>query len=112
MPQLGVEKIKKLVLPSSTEDDQAVVEIDTNITGGQAADLYGSLDEVQATFGILALAIRSWNFTDADGQPAPITVETVRKLSAKDFEFLSTELGEELNLKVSAQAVPKDEKKA
>lgn len=111
MPKLGQSNIVELRLPSSTEDDPAIVKLDLNITGGQAEDLYDSDKKSGATFELIAQTIKEWNFTDADDKPVPITADNVRKLNVGDFKFISEQLFGLLGLQAEISAIPQDEKK-
>lgn len=112
MPQLRESEIESFELPSSTPDDKAIVEIDMTITGGVAEDYNMSQDKGAAASRILASAIKSWNFTDKDGQVVPITSETVRRLDVADWGFLAEKFFTKIGVEISAQAVPTDEQKS
>jgi len=98
---------KKLILPSSTKEDEAWVEVFTEVlTGdleqvGNVGDLKGS-----ATITGLVNLIKDWNFTDEDDKKAEITVENVRRLKQIDSMFIIDELS-----KIKGNAIPEGLKK-
>lgn len=109
MPQLVGSNIVELELPSSTEDDKAIVTIDLGIDGGVAEDMYrGSAGG--RTSHVLATIIKDWNFEDEEGNKAEITPEAVRRLPAIDYMFLSNKVFDKLHMTVSAEAVPEPKK--
>lgn len=50
--------------------------------------------EFEKNISLLAKTIKEWNFyeKESDEKPAPITVESVKKLPSTDFEFLANEV--------------------
>lgn len=76
---------KRITLPSSTPDDEAWVEIYTEVlTGdleqiGNVADLKGL-----ATVTSIVNLIKDWNFEDENGQKAEINIANVRRLKQID----------------------------
>lgn len=90
MPVLSRGKIETVTLPASG----AVLEISTRITAGVAtkATSLGD-DEVGGFLAILAELIRSWDFTDDEGQPVPVTEDALALLDIADFTFLAELVG-------------------
>ena len=91
MPILGGSNLKKIILPSSVEGDEAWVQINASINAEVALILNGSqgksnAEQAQMIFEALSRIIIDWNFTLADGATkAPITKENVGKLDIKDL---------------------------
>lgn len=112
MPILGKEKLETLELPSGTADEPATVTLDLNITSGQAEDFDAEQDKSQATYALILSCIKSWNYTDADGQLAPLTVENLRMLPNNDMKVIANKVFTELDSNLTAQVVSSDEKKA
>jgi hypothetical protein len=92
MPKLGQKFTKKVMLPGYPENDPAWVEVLTN----PAADLWDGLDESDAksaSFQVMSKIIVDWNFQDDAGGKAPITLETVKKLSVFDMDAINKAVG-------------------
>lgn len=49
---------------------------------------YGDLDTANQQFHVTLAGIVSWTFTDASGEPIPVTLDNVRKLRARDAKFI------------------------
>lgn len=111
MPVLGQEKLVEINLPSSTEDDPAIVTVNVKIHAGQAEVLENSDDRSDAVFELMATLVKSWNFTDADGNQAPITPDSLRKLDVIDFKMLTETIFASIKDQIEIEVVSKDEKK-
>lgn len=104
MPSFLQPRTKQYVLPSTANakpEDQAVLTVRIDAT---ASDLMAS-DEteggnIRKTVTLLATLIEKWNYTEPDGSPVPVTVESVARLSPQDIHFLEKQI--EADLKVSA----------
>lgn len=94
MPKINdAIKSEKVELPSYPGSS---VEIET-ITAGKMLEVEkeasgGDLSDTQRGVFVLFKAINSWNFTDENNQPLPLTMENFNKLPIKDFEFLSEKI--------------------
>lgn len=98
-------------MPSSTDDDPAIVTVNTKIDAGQAEILENSDSRSDAVFTLMASLIKSWNFTDAEGNSAPITPESLRRLDIVDFKALTDDMFKTIKDEVQIDVVSKDEKK-
>jgi hypothetical protein len=110
MPVLGAQKIKHIILPSSTAEDQAWVDISTRITADIALSMNGIdkgtvQDQKKATFELLSAIIVKWNFLTEDGAPAEITPENIAKLDINDVIEIQNNI--ELDKKVLDEAKKK-----
>lgn len=98
---------KKIILPSSKPDDEAWVEIYTEVlTGdleqvGNVADLKGL-----ATVTSIVNLIKDWNFVDENGVKAEINMENVRRLKQIDSMAIVAEVG-----KIKSTSLGEDVKK-
>jgi hypothetical protein len=111
MPKLGQEKLVELKLPSSTDDDPAVVTVNTAIDAGQAEVLENSDQRSDAVFELLASLIKSWNFLGDDGKTAPITTANLRRLDVVDFKTITEAIFDRIKLELEVSPVPAAEKK-
>lgn len=77
---------KKIDLPSSTKDDPAWVEVYTEALTGDLEALgdVGDKKGLQIITGIKNM-IKDWNFEDANGAKAEITVENIRRMKQEDL---------------------------
>lgn len=111
MPSFAKSDIQEFELPSSTPEDKALASLDLTVYGGQAEDIFDSAGQLKRPVSsILAGAIKSWNFVDDAGNPAPITSDNVRRLSPEDFNFLSEKILPKLNVVATAQVKPAEKK--
>lgn len=112
MPSFAKSDIQEFELPSSTEDDKAIVKVDMTVTGGMAEDMFDETGQLsKPVSSILAGSIKEWNFTDESGSVAQITTDNIRRLPPEDFNFLSEQIMPKLNVIATAQ-VSSSEKKA
>lgn len=89
MPKLIIadrRPIQKVVLPSSTPDDEAWVELYTEVLTGDLEQVgnVGDLKGLATITGVVNL-IKDWNFTKEDGSKEDITAENLRRLRQTDF---------------------------
>jgi hypothetical protein len=101
MPQLGQSEpdIKKFMLPSTAslpEDDQAWVVMDVGtILSGDFMDVLPDDDNApagQISGDMLCDRIQEWNFTEADGSAAALTLANIRRLAVDDMIYLMNQL--------------------
>lgn len=94
MPTLEAErKTKRVVLPSSQENDEAWVELCVGVLVGDIIQVTSfEKNSGQATLEVLAKLIKDWNFTDKEGNKAPINVENIKLLSVADMSALTQEI--------------------
>ena len=111
MPILGQEKLIEVRLPSSTDEDPAIVTVNVKIHAGQAEVLENSDDRADAVFELMATLVKSWNFTDAGGRQAEITPQSLRKLDVVDFKILTETVFESIKDQIEIKVVSDDEKK-
>jgi hypothetical protein len=96
MPQLGNEEInQQIILPSTLdlpEDQRAWVVMD--VSPNKAGDYYNINNMVvgHITFAVLLERIKDWNYQDAEGEKLPITLDTLKRLNAQDFQFLQEQI--------------------
>jgi hypothetical protein len=93
MPKLGGNiQQTKLVLPSSTEGDEAWVIVSHDLSLEDMIAVEGADSQTEAGIISLGRLIKDWNYTE-DGTPdspkVPITRDTVLQLTPEDFNFLS-----------------------
>lgn len=99
MPTLGGQKTEKLVLPSSTPEDEAWVILNKNLPAKDALEFQDEdLKDTKSSFKILAKYIQEWNFTNADGTPSDITEENVGLLSVGDIVEITKALDLDVEL--------------
>jgi len=97
MPRLEAkEEIIRLALPSTEkepiETDRAWVDLDIGpLTANDVILVDPSGTDVQASFAMLAVRIKDWNFEDDAGK-LPINPDTVSQLDIVDYGFLSSKL--------------------
>lgn len=84
---------KKIILPSSTPDDEAWVEIYTEVLTGDLEQV-GNVSDLKglATVTGVVNLIKAWNFTKDDGTIEDINIETVRRLKQADTMFIVEEV--------------------
>lgn len=115
MPQLPTTSvtpnIKQVYLPSTAndpEDDRSWVKLDVgenlmaDLEALNDADKNNTVSKVR----VLASRIKEWNYTNATGQPEPITFENVCKLAPTDLAFLLT-----IKQEVATQPLSEEDKK-
>lgn len=91
MPVLDRErKTKRVVLPSSTPEDEAWVEIYEDVLTGDMLALTDIQNQNEAGIVAMTKIIKDWNFTERDGKTkAPINAENVKKLSLSDLVHIT-----------------------
>ena len=112
MPKLGLSNVQRIILPSSTPDDQAWVDIDLSPQAGLILDAFEGAEGSSARATALALVelIKQWNFADESGQTEPITFDNVRRMDVADFNHLDKLVQGQLK-KQTKEALPIEEKK-
>lgn len=111
MPALLSSNVIEIRLPSSTDDDPAIVKMDVTISGSQGLALADAKSKSDAMVNLIAKAISEWNFTTKEGIPEPITEQTVSRLCMEDFTALAERLGESVEQTIGKKHVGSDEKK-
>ena len=98
MPSLDKErKTKKVVLEN---DDNGTLEIYTSVLVGDVVGLVDeNVSEGDKMIQLLPRLIKSWDYTEEDGSPTPITSENIQKLSAKSLSKLTDVLNFEEDAK-------------
>ena len=86
--------IVKLTLPSFPESE---VEMYDGLLTGEMKKLTAIGDETDQSVQVLITLMKSWNFTDDDDKPLPITSANILKLPTKDFTFLSKKVADSIN---------------
>lgn len=86
MPQVrkAEENIIEVRLPSYGENDPAIAKINTYISVSDVLNIDESLSEKEKVMLLLVNRIKSWNLTN-NGEPLPITEETIKELDTRDF---------------------------
>lgn len=112
MPRLTTENIEEIELPSSTAEDKAIVHLNTHISTTDALKLGDAEDRSSAVIEMIADAIKSWNFVDADGNPEPITPDSVGRLHIGDFAVLAERFTEAVEAVIGSAKLSISEKKA
>lgn len=94
MPILGKrDSDKKLVLPTSTPEDEAFVTVKSKLLLGDLVVIETNLEnQYEQTIAGLANYITDWNFTDEAGNKLPITREQILEFDKRDYEFVTAEL--------------------
>ncbi len=97
MPQLSKNtEVAQFFLPTTKtapDADKAWVKLEVGaVTAGDLIGLNDDTGAIEATVKLLATRIKEWNFTEADGQPVPITEATVRRLDMEDFGYLASKV--------------------
>lgn len=109
MPVLKQERTeKRVVLPSSTPEDQAWVIIYTDIRTGDIFPDALSGEVQRSTSDIVSRLIKEWNFTKPDGNKAEINAEYVALMDAVDLVYILKESGLEEKMKPFADAKKKN----
>lgn len=89
MPILNTEKkIKKIKLPSN----DAEVEIYEGLVTADFLDLMG-VNPKESILIVSEKLIKSWNFTDQNGAPLPVTQESIKLLPIRDLLVVLKESG-------------------
>lgn len=83
----------KLILPSSTKDDEAWVEVYTEAVAGDVEQIAnaGESRGLSMLTGIVNI-IKDWNFTKEDGSKEEINIDNLRRLNEKDLTYLLTNI--------------------
>lgn len=102
MPHMPKPKIVEVRLPGYPEDDPAIVRINTNFLAGDALDVAQHENQMVAAVAALEKIIVGWNFSDDDGAEVPVSVESIRSMSATDFKYLD----EAVRDLIAAQTTP------
>jgi hypothetical protein len=84
---------KKIILPSSTPDDEAWVEVYTEVLTGDLEQVgnVGDLKGLATVTGLVNL-IKDWNFEDENGKKAEINIENLRRLKQIDSVAIVDEM--------------------
>jgi hypothetical protein len=87
MPILQTERtFKRIVLPSSTKDDPAWVEVWEKLLTTDVVAISGAgTNQSEAAMRVITNIIKAWNFTDKAGVVLPVNFENVQHLSIQDF---------------------------
>jgi hypothetical protein len=94
MPKLGVQKTKKIELPSfKGTKDPAWAEVITEIPIGWIQDIQDKTSDSDKTIALLVHVIKDWNFTDADGKKSVINEDNVKQLNITDLTAITGALG-------------------
>lgn len=92
MPTLHTTRnIVEVTLPSFGTDDPAIVKLYDTILAG---DYEESEDENRSdrAYSIIAKIIIDWNLTDENGNPLPITLDSIKKLPIVDINAINKAL--------------------
>jgi hypothetical protein len=102
-----------LTLPSNADFN---VTVKRRIKGGDHSDAMrlaleaadSSIPSRMQTFGrsLLGVAIISWNLTDENEQPVPVSDQAIGELERVDYEFLSAEVGKRAALRTEEAEAP------
>jgi hypothetical protein len=85
---------KKVILPSSTKEDEAWVEIYTEALTGDLEEVGNVGDQKGfATVTGIKNLIKAWNFEEEEGKVAEITIDNVRRLKQTDVLAIIEEVG-------------------
>ncbi len=107
MPVLNtLRTTKKLVLPSSTPEDEAWVEIYEELIGYDVVGLSeGGKSITKTTIVAISNLIHDWNFTDKEGKKVEINPETVKFLKPEDIYHIieQAKLGEQYEAMADAK---------
>lgn len=100
---------KKIILPSSTPEDEAWVEVYTEVLTGDLEQVgnVGDLKGLATVTGIVNL-IKAWNFEDENGKIAEINIENVRRLKQIDSMAIVDEVSK---IKTESLALDSETKK-
>lgn len=111
MPKLGNTQVERVTLPSSTPEDEAWVELNLSLTAGEVLSIRERGDDsAELSVAMLAKSIVNWNFTQDNGELEPVNEDNVKRLPAKDFNYLSEKLLAAVAAK-AANPLSTDEKK-
>src|SRR3989304_4989328 len=93
---------KKIILPSSTKDDAAWVEVYTEVLTGDLEQVgnVGELKGLATITGIVNL-IKDWNFEDENGKKSEINIDNIRRLKQIDAMAIVDEIS-----KIKTTAIP------
>lgn len=87
---------KKLILPSTQglpAEEQAWVVLDTgSLISADILDASASDSHIKVMALMLSRRIKEWNYTEIDGQPTPITFDSVCRLEVGDLNFLNSQI--------------------
>lgn len=84
---------KKIVLPSSTPDNEVWVEIYIDALAGDFEEMANVAEKRgTAIFAGIVNIIKDWNFEKDDGTKEDINLENVRRLKQSDIIFLVAEV--------------------
>jgi len=99
MPQLqSTEKITRFALPSTAHlednnEDKAWVDLDVGpLTANDVTYVDPSGTDVEATFAMLAIRVKDWNYVDSQGNKLVINVDNIRRLDMSDYAFLAEKI--------------------
>ena len=94
----------RIVLPSSTENDEAWVDVYNSANAEDVLCMQKDLDDkAKATMVGLARIISDWSFTDENLQKLEITPENIGLLDVKDFTYLSENIKAYSEVQISTQ---------
>jgi len=109
MPILKSERSeKRIVLPSSTPEDEAWAIVYTDLRTGDIFSTDPTQQTQRTTPEIVANLIKDWNFLQANGEKAPITSEFVALLDAVDLVYILKETGVEGKMRAFTDAKKKN----
>lgn len=93
LADLSRRPTKKIILPSSTKEDEAWVEIYTEALTGDLEEI-GNVGDQKGFATVMGIKniIKAWNFEDNDGKIAEITIENVRRLKQSDIMVIVEEM--------------------
>lgn len=82
-------KTKKLILPSSTKDNEVWVEVYEEAISGDFEEV-ANVGDKRGTAIVAGLVniIKDWNFEKDDGSKEEITLDNVRRLKQPDLVFI------------------------
>lgn len=113
MPQLGLEKIERISLPSGTPDDPAWVDLNLNFDAGTVLDATKGTDDPREIIArALVDLIAGWAYTGVDKKPAAVTYENIRRLPIQDFNVIGERVLQEIDSFDIEPVVETGEKKA
>lgn len=84
--------VRHYSLPSTAglpEADQAWVDVDFGDAAAGELLMYEDSDNSDGRFlRWLSVRITAWNFTEKDGNPVPISFDTIQRMPTIDYEYL------------------------
>lgn len=89
MPVISSDRtLKRITLSRYPQSDPAWIEFyERASTGDVEAAFEGNpKNDITQVLQIIASLVKNWNFTNAEGQPEPITVETLRRMDPDDIK--------------------------